>query len=245
MTAGRLFIGTAGYQYKHWRDAFFPADLRKKDWFDFYARTFGALEVNGTFYNLPSEAGLDAWAEQAPPGFVYAPKFSRFGSHMKKLKDPGASVPPFTERVRRLGAHLGPVLVQLPGNWRVNVERLEDFLDALPDDMRWAVELRDASWFRDDVFAALEKRGVALVAHDMLADHPQAVTAGFVYLRFHGPNGDYTGSYTPQYLGAHAKRIRAELDAGRDVYAFFNNDAQAYAPHDAQRLQRLSLTATR
>lgn len=239
MAAGRLFVGTSGYQYKHWQEAFFPADLRKKDYFDYYARTFGALEVNGTFYSLPSEASLDDWAEQAPRGFVYAPKFSRYGSHMKKLKEPAASVPLFTERVQRLNAHLGPVLVQLPGNWRVNLERLEHFLDALPGNMRWAVELREPSWFDDAVFAALESRGVALVEHDMVANHPQARTADFVYLRFHGPHGDYTGSYTPQYLGARAKRIRGELDAGRDVYAFFNNDAEAYAPHDAQRLQRL------
>lgn len=237
MASGRLHVGTSGYQYNHWRGHFYPDKLPKRAWFDHYARHFDALEVNATFYNLPKAATVDDWAAQAPAGFRYVPKFSRFGSHMKKLKDPDASVPPFVDAVRRLGNTLGPVLVQLPGNWRVDTGRLQNFLEVLPGDVRWAFEFRDASWLCDDVFALLERHGAALVIHDLLPDHPDRPTADFEYRRYHGGEGHDRG-YNPQYLVACARQIRAGLAAGRDVYAFFNNDISAHAPDNAARLKR-------
>lgn len=236
MPRAGLFAGTAGYQYDHWRGVFYPERLRRADWFDFYAEHFSAIEINNTFYNLPKQETFDAWRRAAPRGFRYALKFSRYGTHMKKLKDPQASVPPFMRAAERLGAALGPVLVQLPGNWRVDVNRLRAFLEALPVGVRFAFEFRDRSWLCEDVFALLQKHGAALVEHDMLARHPRCTTADFVYRRFHGEH--YHGDYSHQYLTARARRAAAELAAGREVYAFFNNDADGHAPANARDLMR-------
>lgn len=236
MSRGQLQVGTSGYQYPHWRGVFYPRDLAKKDWFAHYARHFATVEINNTFYNLPAAETFDAWRESAPSGFCYVLKFSRYGSHLKRLKNPENSVPTFLERAERLGPRLGPILVQLPGNWRPDPERLRGFLEALPRRHRWAFEFRDPRWYTDEILDLLDRHGAALCEHDMSEDRPPRPTADWRYLRFHGHG--YRGSYSPQHLGAQARRIREDLDAGRDVYAFFNNDADGYAPQNAQQLQR-------
>lgn len=236
MNRGELHVGTSGYQYAHWRGVFYPRELRKKDWFAHYARYFATVEINNTFYNLPAAETFDAWREAAPAGFCYALKFSRYGSHIKRLKEPENSVTNFLERAERLGDRLGPILVQLPGNWRPDPERLGGFLEALPRRHRWAFEFRDPRWYTDEVLDLLDHHGAAVCEHDMTGDRPLRATAGWRYLRFHGD--DYHGRYSPQALGGQARRIRAELAAGRDVYAFFNNDADGHAPENAQRLRR-------
>ncbi len=234
--AGTLRVGTSGWQYDHWRSRFYPADLPKKRWFDFYAGRFGTVEINSTFYRLPEAATFDGWREAAPRGFRYAVKYSRYGSHLKRLKDPQRHLDAFVERASRLKRALGPVLVQLPPNFKADPVRLDAFLAAAPRRWRWAVEFRDPSWLDDAVFEVLEKRGAALCIHDLLDDHPRRVTAGFVYLRFHGKN--YGGSYSPQRLTAEAKRIRGWLGEGLDVFAYFNNDRGGHAVHNARELRR-------
>lgn len=236
MTQGRLYVGTSGYQYRHWRGVFYPEDLRQADWFDYYTSQFDVVEINNSFYRLPSHETFDAWKAAAPEGFCYVLKFSRYGSHLKKLKHPENSVTRFMDGARRLGDALGPILVQLPGNWRVNIERLREFLDALPPKQRFAFEFRHPSWLCEEVYELLERHHAALVEHDMLPDHPRRITADFVYWRFHGQR--YRGNYSPQHLSARARRAADELAAGRDVYAFFNNDAEGYAPANARDLVR-------
>jgi hypothetical protein len=127
-----IWIGTSGWVYDHWRGIFYPEDLRQRDWFSYYAREFDTVEINNTFYRLPSEAAFDRWREQAPPGFTYAVKASRFLTHFKKLKDPQEPLQRFFERAGRLSETLGPVLYQLPPHWRANLPRFEHFLAALP-----------------------------------------------------------------------------------------------------------------
>lgn len=233
---GRFRIGTSGYQYKHWRERFYPADLPQKAWFNYYAEHFDTVEINNTFYNLPRPETFDAWKEAAPRGFEYVLKFSRYGSHVKRLKDPEQSVPPFLERAERLGTHAGPVLVQLPPRWKARPDRLEAFLKQSPGQVRWAFEFRDPDWLNDEVLGMLRKHGAALCVHDMLDDHPRELTAKWAYLRYHGEH--YAGSYSNQFLSAEAKRIRSLLDDGHDVYAYFNNDQDAHAVHNAQTLKR-------
>ncbi len=237
---GELRVGTSGYQYDHWRGRFYPEGVPKTGWFDVYAEQFDAVEINNTFYNLPAAETFDQWREQTPPGFRYALKYSRYGSHLKHLKDPDQHVEPFVERAERLGAYLGPILVQLPPAWRVDTARLGDFLAALPQRLRWVLEVRHASWLCDDVYAALREHGVALCLHDLLPDHPHERTADWTYLRFHGPNQDnkYAGRYSPQALTAIARRIETWLCDGCDVYAYFNNDENAYAVDNARDLRR-------
>ncbi|MFL6624244.1 MAG: DUF72 domain-containing protein [Sulfurifustis sp.] len=233
---GELRIGTSGYQYDHWRDVFYPRDLPKSQWFAYYARQFDTVEINNTFYRLPAAHVFDAWHIAAPAGFRYAVKFSRFGSHRKRLKDPEQPIELFVSRARHLGAVLGPILVQLPPRFHVNVPRLEKFLSLLPRAQRWTMEFRDPTWLCEPVYDLLAAHDVALCVHDMLPDHPRRLTAGFTYLRFHGRA--YAGNYTPQALASQARRIRAYLADGIDVYAYFNNDIGGYAVRNALDLRR-------
>ncbi len=162
-----LRIGTSGWVYGHWRGRFYPPELPQGAWFAHYARAFDTVEINNSFYRLPAAATFDAWREQAPPGFLYAVKASRFLTHMKKLADPEEPLGRFFERAARLGGTLGPILYQLPPRWRVNLPRFEAFLAALPPGYRHVVEFRDASWLREEVFHLMERRGVAHCLHDM------------------------------------------------------------------------------
>jgi uncharacterized protein YecE (DUF72 family) len=233
---GRARIGTSGYQYKHWKGLFYPADLPQKQWFAHYAKHFDTVEINNTFYGLPTAETFDAWRKQAPPGFLFALKFSRYGSHLKRLKDPRATIKLFLERAKHLRNLLGPILVQLPPNWRVDPGRLREFLQAAPRSVRWAVEFRDPSWLCEEIFMLLERHNAALCIHDMIKDHPRRVTADWAYLRFHGQH--YGGSYTPEQLQAEAQWIKNQLAGAKDVYAYFNNDAQGHAVTNAADLKR-------
>ena len=142
---GELRIGTSGYHYDHWKGVFYPEDLPKTEWFSYYARQFDTVEINNTFYRLPEATTFEAWRRQAPKGFCYALKFSRYGSHIVRLKKPRDTIGKFLKRADRLGEFLGPILVQLPPNWKADPERLAAFLKAAPNDYRWAVEFRDRS----------------------------------------------------------------------------------------------------
>ncbi len=229
-------IGTSGYQYPHWRGILYEEGLPKKDWFARYAAVFDTVEINNTFYHLPDTHTFESWREQAPDGFLYVLKFSRYGSHLKRLRDPQDTIGLFLERASHLGSLLGPILVQLPPNWNADVERLRAFLDAAPAEHRWAVEFRDARWLNAEVFDALRAHNAALCIHDMIERHPVALTADWVYLRFHG-NG-YGGSYSHQFLTAQARRIAGWLGDGLDVFAYFNNDAGGCAVDNARDLKR-------
>lgn len=237
---GRARIGTSGYQYDHWKGVLYAEDAPKDDWFGIYTVTFDTVEINNTFYRLPGAEIFDTWREQAPQDFIYALKFSRFGTHMKKLNDPEQPIESFVSKARRLKDHLGPILVQLPPNWNVNVERLDAFLAVVPGDLRWAVELRNESWLCEEVLAVLREHGAALCLHDMLEHHPWEVTANWVYRRYQCTGGGkkYTGTYSHQKLSADAQRLREHLQDSLDVYVYFNNDAAGHAPRDAQKLRR-------
>lgn len=237
MTAeSELRIGTSGYQYDHWRGRFYPPDLPKRLWFDRYARHFDTVEINHMFYHLPSAETFDHWRAQAPAGFRYALKFSRYGSHIKRLKDPEGPLGRFVELAGRLKSFLGPVLVQLPPDFKLDVERLDRFLEVAPRRIRWAVEFRHPSWLCQEVFALLEAHGAMLCVHDLIPDHPARVTGNAAYLRLHGQR--YGGSYSPQHLAAQARRIRRWRAAGHDVWVYFNNDERGHAVANALALKR-------
>lgn len=232
----RVRIGTSGYQYDHWRNVLYPEDLPKSEWLKTYAREFDTVEVNNTFYNLPENSTFENWRDQAPKDFLFVLKFSRYGTHMKKLKDPKATIGLFVDRAEILGSRLGPILVQLPPKWHADPARLKAFLDAAPRKHRWAVEFREPSWLCEEVYDVLRGHNAALCVHDLLEEHPHVVTADWVYLRFHGAGNG--GGYPHQALTASAQRIAGHLDAGRDVFAYFNNDAHGYAVHNAAELRR-------
>ena len=235
-TRGRLRIGTSGYHYDHWRGVFYPRHMPKQGWFAYYASHFDTVEINNTFYRLPPAETFDVWRQQAPPDFCYALKFSRYGSHLKRLQEPHASIAQFLDRATRLRESLGPILVQLPPHWAPDPARLAGFLEAAPGVYRWAIEFRDPRWLCEEVYAILRRSAVALCIHDLIADHPRCLTTDWTYLLFHGVGGG--GSYTPQALTAQARRIDRYLSDGLDVFAYFNNDAHGYTVRNAADLRR-------
>lgn len=246
--AGELRIGCSGFQYDHWRGIFYPPSIPKRAWFAHYAAYFDTVEINNTFYRVPERDIFQRWAADAPPGFVYALKFSRFGTHNKKLLDPEDTVGYFMERAAPLGRSLGPILVHLPPRWRCNPGRLDDFLAAArAADVRgagrclWAVEVRHESWLCEDVYRILRRHRAALCIHDLLPDHPPELTTDWTYLRFHGaaPDAQPGGNYTETGLEWRADTIRAFMRQAINVYAYFNNDQHGYAVANALTLREL------
>lgn len=236
-TTGRVFVGTSGWEYRHWRGTFYPRELPQDRWLEHYAATFGTVELNNSFYRLPEGAVFRGWARRVPDGFVMAVKASRYLTHFRRLRDPSRPLDRLWTRARRLGKHLGPMLYQLPPRWRRNDERLATFLDAVPKRRLQAIEIRDPDWYAPVTEAQLEKHGVALVLHDMPGSARQRDPVGpFIYIRFHGAGQPYGGAYSVQRLAAWAGRIVAWTDAGRDAYVYFNNDAGGHAVRDASRL---------
>lgn len=237
---GKCLIGTSGWSYVHWRGPFYPEGLKASDELSFYMERFETVEINNTFYHLPSEDAFRSWHKTAPPGFIYALKGSRFITHMKKLKDPEGPLSLFIERARLLKDSLGPVLFQLPPRWRKNTERLKGFVDKLPRDLRFAFEFRDSSWFDEDVYEVLKGGGAALCVYHMPGfQSPVLSTAPFVYIRFHGTDFLYGGSYPKAELKRWAGVIKGFLKEGKDVYAYFNNDEAAYAVKNALELREM------
>jgi uncharacterized protein YecE (DUF72 family) len=209
--------------------------------FDFYAQHFDTVEINNSFYHLPSAKTFDNWRESSPPKFLFAVKGSRFITHMKKLKDPRPSSEKFFDVADRLGRKLGPILFQLPPRWKVNVERLAEFLESLPQRHKYVIEIRDESWLVPEVYALLRRHKTAFCIHDF-ADMkvPEEITANFTYIRFHGPtSAKYFGSYSSEQLREWAKRIEDWSQRLSAIYVYFNNDPGGEAVRNALELKRL------
>ena len=238
---GELRIGCSGWNYREWRDGFYPPKLPARRWLEAYAERFDTVEVNATFYRLPSADAVTAWANQTPAGFVFSVKSSRYMTHVKRLNDLGTYSKPFYERIEPLisAGKLGPVLWQLPANFRRDDERLATALEQLPEG-RHAFEFRHESWFVPAVFELLSAHCVALV----IGDHPERPfqtcepTTDWVFVRFHYGRRGRSGNYSQRELEHWANVIGAWLP-DHDVYAYFNNDWKAYAPRNALALRRL------
>ncbi len=241
----QLRIGCSGWQYRHWRGEIYPAELAMSSWFAHYATRFDTVEINYSFYRLPSLETFTAWRAQAPPGFLYAVKASRFLTHMKKLKDPDDPLRRFFEPAAALGPTLGPVLFQLPPRFGLDLDRLDTFLEALArvtgelaPGVRAAIEFRDPSWYDARVSARLEAYGVSLCLHDMPGSATGRELVGpFAYVRFHGGASRYGGRYDDARLDGWADWLAERLANGVPVFAYFNNDIGGHAPRDAERLR--------
>lgn len=235
-------IGTSGWQYDDWRPAFYPEGMGKARWFAHYAEHFPTVEVNYSFYRLPSENTVRKWHDAAPDRFRYAVKGSRYITHNLKLGGGTAdAVANVTTRMAGLKSFLAIWLWQLPPNLHRDDARLADFLDLLPADVDHAVEFRHRSWLDDDVFALLDRHGASCVwLSDPELPAVCPLTSGPVYVRFHGSSPPrYHHAYGRDELTPWAERLRAAVDAGRDVWAFFNNDVGAHAVEDARTLTHL------
>jgi len=233
-------VGTSGWRYDHWRGAYYPDDVRGLDELRHYAEDFNCVEINTSFYGLPSTRTLKAWRDAVPDGFRFTAKMSRYLTHMKKLKDPEESVRNFYSRMEALDDCLAAVLFQLPPRWHRNPERLESLLDILPEEGPTPVfEFRDPDWITGDVTDILRRHGAAFCIYH-LDGHPspKIVTSNMVYLRLHGPGGPYEGEYGDKGLAPWTGAISAWRRTGKEVFAFFDNDTDAAAVRDAGRLVR-------
>ena len=194
-------IGCSGWVYPHWRGGLYPEKLAIKHWFAFYAAQFDTVEINNSFYRLPKAETFDAWRDQAPEGFRYAVKANRFITQAKKLKDCEEPLERMMTPFRHLQPALGPVLYQLPPRFRVNLDRLERFLELAPKDVTNVFEFRDPSWYSDAVFALLDQHGAGFCAHDMPGlESPRLGVARTAYVRLHGGEGKYWGRYADARL---------------------------------------------
>jgi len=234
-------IGTSGYHYKHWVGTFYPPKTPASRMLAYYVRHFDTLELNNSFYRLPTIAAFESWRDATPKNFVYAVKASRFITHNKKLKDPENALDNILPRAEHLGKKLGPVLFQLPPKWKLNLERLEGLLEVLPRDHRYAFEFRELSWMTPEVNRLLERYNAAFCIYELAGYHsPFDVTADFAYVRLHGPGaGKYQGSYSHAQLRAWAKRIQEWAKTLKAVYVYFDNDQAGYAAQNALELKQV------
>lgn len=240
----KYYIGTSGWVYSHWRDVFYPPKLPQSKWLEFYTGHFSTVELNNSFYRLPSEQAFSNWRATSPEGFRYAVKVSRFITHIKRLKDVAEPVETFLQRARHLNEKLGPLLYQLPPNMHRNDERLESFLRLLPKGLRHVIEFRHQSWLDEGAFDILRRHEIGFCVFDMPGlPCPLLSTADFAYIRFHGSSGLYFSCYSNEELEDWARRISRLAKDLDTVYIYFNNDAEGFAIKNAQtmaeRLQSL------
>jgi len=192
--AAQIRIGTSGWHYKHWVGKFYPSGMPSSQMFDFYRRHFDTVELNNSFYRLPTFEAFARWRDAAPDKFLFAVKGSRFLTHNKKLKEPEQALQNLLPRAEVLGPKLGPILFQLPPKWKVNLERLESFLQALPTEHHYAFEFREPTWHNEQVYEVLRRHNAAYCIHELAGFHtPILLTADFSYVRLHGPGEKYQG----------------------------------------------------
>jgi uncharacterized protein YecE (DUF72 family) len=240
MKAGRIYIGTSGWSYKSWAETFYPADLSLGKQLTFYATKFPTVEVNRTFYRLPTEKALSDWKETAPAGFLYSLKGSRAVTHFKRLQPGARSFELLLRRSESLGDRRGPLLWQLPGTLKKDLPRLRNFLGTLPSQTCHAIEFRDPSWMDDEVFEVLRQYGVANTAvSSQKMPKCLEVTGNFVYVRFHGLEGGAAHDYTDRELRPWAKFLQSCANRGVTGFVYFNNDRNTRAPFNAFRLMEL------
>jgi uncharacterized protein YecE (DUF72 family) len=239
-----LWIGTSGWQYRHWRERLYPAGLPQAKWFERYVEAFDTVELNVTFYRQPKPAVFEGWARRVPDDFLFAVKASRFLTHIRRLREPQESIEILMDGASRLGPHLGPILLQLPPDMEVEIDRLDEALAAFPAGVRVTVEPRNRSWFTPALTAVLERHGAALCWADRRRPvTPVEATVNWGYVRFHGGRGSPRGCYGDDALESWVDRIRSAWPAERDVFAYFNNDFHGCAPRDAGTFANLAREA--
>jgi uncharacterized protein YecE (DUF72 family) len=238
MPRGQVFVGTSGWAYRSWKPVFYPSDVKSRDFLRYYATRFSTLEVNYTFNHLPTEKNIAAWSDATTPDFLFALKASRQITHVRQLGDPAGTLPLFFERARHLADRLGPILFQTPPWLKRDDDRLAGFLASLPRDLRCALEVRNPSWYVDEVYELLGTAGVTLVhAEGEKAPSPVdtlGTTAPFAYARMRKREG-----YTEADVDTWAHRLWPMIAAGRDVYAYFRHDDTGANALSAERLRDL------
>ncbi len=236
-----LRIGCSGFNYPHWEGDFYPFDLPQKEWFGYYCKVFNTVELNVTFYRLPLSKTFEKWHKETPPNFAFSLKGSRFITHIKRLLEPAEPLNLFFGRASNLREKLKVVLWQFSPGFKIDINRLKNFLRLLKKyPVKNTLEFRHESWITEEVFDLCKEHNVSLC----MADWPQfidnlCVTSDFVYIRRHGDGGNYATYYSKAALKKDAKRIKDFLKDGKDVFIYFNNDYNGYAPRNALELIEL------
>ena len=239
----KTYIGCSGYHYSDWKEKFYPKDLQKKEWLGYYAKHFDTVEINNTFYKMPEEKKLKKWKENTPENFKLTIKANRYFTHQKKLKADGAfkdRLETFVDLAEVLGEKLGCILWQLPGNLHKDVSKLKDLGKLLKNNSRNVLEFRHKSWFDDEVFEVLAEQDISYCMISAPGDLPEKAraTTETAYLRFHGKNDWYNHYYSQKELQTWEKRIK-KLKNVKHLFVYFNNDHNANATKNAQKLKFL------
>ncbi|QJB39694.1 DUF72 domain-containing protein [Chitinophaga oryzae] len=239
-----IYIGTSGWSYKHWREIFYPPELKPVEYLPFYAQSYKTTEINTSFYHLPKPGTVENWVKKVPKRFWFCPKLSRYITHVKRLLEPAEPLERYFSIFDPVRASLGPVLIQLPPSLVFQPERIHAFFEVLKKNYRdyeFALEARHDSWLQEEAFQLLEQYNIAWVIADSGGRWPFAerVTAKHIYIRFHGPNGHYDTAYDHKTMKAYAAKIKKWHADKHAVWAFFNNDGHGYALKNADELKIL------
>jgi uncharacterized protein YecE (DUF72 family) len=247
--AGRVIVGTSGYNYRHWSDGvFYPAGVPQRRWLEHYAQFFTTVELNVTFYRLPKKTTFEGWYKRTSSDFTFAVKGSRFITHVKKLKDCEEPLKTFFDNASELKEKMGVVLWQLPPNLKANIQKLKSFSSLLAKSpfskkTRHVFEFRHETWFCEEVYDLLKKHNFSLcIAHSDRWPCVEEITADFVYLRFHGGQILYGSNYSDEELLEWTNKGKSWLSQDKDIYAYFNNDAYGFAIKNALTFRNLLLS---
>ena len=245
MTLGKVFIGTSGWSYNGWLGLFYPENLSKNKWLEYYSNFFNTVEVNSSFYHLPKKQSLKNWAEQTPTNFVFTVKVSRYITHIKKLSECEQSFKKLFDLTLKLGKKLKIFLFQMPPSFKKDTIKLKNFLEILnyqtiSKDFKFVFEFRNESWFCSEVYDLLNDLDVGIVISSSPSyPYHEVVTGNICYIRMHGSNQLYSSKYSVEELKKISILIKNNVQNGIDAYVYFNNDINAYAVDNAKKLKEL------
>ncbi len=234
----KFFIGCSGWNYKHWRELFYPKDLPQSRWLQYYASVFDTVEINATFYRQFNATTYSNWYHKVPEGFCYSIKMSKYVTHIKRLLNTDDEVTKFLTSASLLKEKSGVILIQLPPSLKFDAALLDDFCKLLPGNYRFAIEARHSSWLGDSSFDLLKRYNIAWCISDTAGRYPyfEAVTADFIYIRLHGSTTLYASDYSDSELEQWAYKI---LTWAKTTFCYFDNDYNAYAVYNAMKLKKL------
>lgn len=238
----KVYVGTSGWSYKHWgKNIFYPENLKMKSWLEFYSQFFDSVEINSSFYHQVKPETYQLWRANTPKGFIFSIKISRYITHFKKLEDSEGGWQNFIKNANNLEEKLGPILMQLPPSFSIDAQRLRKFLQLIPNRFIKVFEFRHQSWFKEEIYDILKKNNSAFVIN--YGDNKplkEVITADFIYIRLHGPSNRFRLKYTDQEIEQLAKKINSWRREVKNIYAYFNNDAEGYAIENAKKLKELT-----
>ncbi|MCX8123463.1 MAG: DUF72 domain-containing protein [Spirochaetes bacterium] len=236
------YIGCSGWNYNHWAGIFYPKDIPKSKWLQYYSNVFDTVEINATFYRQFKDCVYINWYNKVPDNFCFSVKMSKYITHIKRLDNVSAEIHSCIASALLLKEKLGVILIQLPPSLKFDTALVADFVSALPSNYRYTIEARHSSWLCDSSFSLLQQYNVAWCISDTAGRYPyhEEITADFVYIRLHGSTKLYTSNYTDKELHDWAEKI---ISWNRLTYCYFDNDFNAYAAFNALTLKKILLLA--